>query len=280
MNEVVTYSYDSWGKLLNIGGSLADTVGKINPFRYRGYYYDSETGLYYLQSRYYDANVGRFINSDGLVSDGLLGTNSFTYCNNNPSNCIDPDGRFCITLTILLITAIVLTVTAVAATVAYAYCPPVQKAFNEFCSSVCSSVSNARSNVQSKCNKVKKHVQNISTVAPACICAATIPLAVTAEKAISKPKEITKENNKKDIRFPANPDDFNPRGLQKCPYPGTKNGRVTKWKLGEETIFEWDENTKHSDGPHYHIGDDHKDAMHYYTNYEVPEPYASLYFGG
>ncbi|HEX2938555.1 MAG TPA: RHS repeat-associated core domain-containing protein [Ruminiclostridium sp.] len=94
MNEVVTYTYDSWGKLLNIGGSLAGTVGKINPFRYRGYYYDTETGLYYLQSRYYDPNTGRFLNADNQVSVGsdLTGMNLFAYCGNNPVNREDTDG--------------------------------------------------------------------------------------------------------------------------------------------------------------------------------------------
>ena len=69
---VVTYSYDAWGKVLSVTGSLASTVGQINPFRYRGYYYDTETGFYYLQSRYYDPVVGRFLNADGTVSKNAI----------------------------------------------------------------------------------------------------------------------------------------------------------------------------------------------------------------
>jgi RHS repeat-associated protein len=61
---VVSYSYDAWGKLLSVTGTLATTLGQDNPFRYRGYYYDTETELYYLQTRYYDAQVGRFTSSD------------------------------------------------------------------------------------------------------------------------------------------------------------------------------------------------------------------------
>ena len=91
---VVTYTYDAWGKLLETGGSMASTLGALNPLRYRGYVYDTETGLYYLQSRYYDPEVGRFINADGLVATGvgLLGNNMFAYCNNNPSNFKDTGG--------------------------------------------------------------------------------------------------------------------------------------------------------------------------------------------
>ena len=91
---VVEYTYDAWGNILSITGSLASTVGQINPFRYRGYYYDNETDLYYLNSRYYDAEVGRFINADGIVgaNGGLQGYNMFAYCNNNPVIFADPTG--------------------------------------------------------------------------------------------------------------------------------------------------------------------------------------------
>ena len=70
MNVVVEYSYDAWGKLIETTGSGADLIGKLNPFLYRGYYYDVETGLYYLNSRYYDAQTGRFLNADSNISIG------------------------------------------------------------------------------------------------------------------------------------------------------------------------------------------------------------------
>ena len=84
--QVVSYAYDSWGKLISTTGSLASTVGVKNPYLYRGYRYDTETGLYYLQSRYYNADWGRFINADGLIGQtgALLGHNLFSYSNNNP----------------------------------------------------------------------------------------------------------------------------------------------------------------------------------------------------
>ena len=84
--RVVTYVYDAWGRILSTTGTGANTIGVYNPFRYRGYYYDTETSLYYLNSRYYDPNVGRFLNADGSVNANgdLLGFNMFAYCGNNP----------------------------------------------------------------------------------------------------------------------------------------------------------------------------------------------------
>ena len=64
--KIVSYTYDPWGKVLSVDGSEASTIGQINPIRYRGYYYDTETGFYYLQSRYYDPTVRRFLNADAL----------------------------------------------------------------------------------------------------------------------------------------------------------------------------------------------------------------------
>ena len=69
--EVVSYAYDAWGKVLSVSGSLSSTVGAVNPFRYRGYYYDVETGWYYLNARYYDPNVGRLINADSQLNTSL-----------------------------------------------------------------------------------------------------------------------------------------------------------------------------------------------------------------
>ena len=95
---VVTYTYDAWGKLLETGGSMASTLGALNPIRYRGYVYDTETGLYYLQSRFYDPEVGRFINGDALAAtgQGFIGNNMFAYCNNTPVAYADPSGHaFC-----------------------------------------------------------------------------------------------------------------------------------------------------------------------------------------
>ena len=89
--EVCTYNYDSYGNILSIkdstGKDITDTsnVAIINPFRYRSYYYDTETNLYYLNSRYYSPKMGRFINCDGLInsSETTQEYNLYAYCNNN-----------------------------------------------------------------------------------------------------------------------------------------------------------------------------------------------------
>ena len=86
-SPVVEYKYNAWGKLLNITGRLADTLGSQNPFRYREYVYDEETELYYLPSRYYASNTGRFINADASVRGNL-----YEYCRCNPVNRFDPSG--------------------------------------------------------------------------------------------------------------------------------------------------------------------------------------------
>ena len=65
---MVEYTYDAWGKPLTVTGSKAGTVGRDNPLRYRGYFYDVETGFYYLNSRYYDPEVGRFATAEQVVS--------------------------------------------------------------------------------------------------------------------------------------------------------------------------------------------------------------------
>ena len=112
--------FDSWGKLLSTSGSLASTLGKNNPFRYRGYVYDEETGFYYLQSRYYNPEVGRFISSDVLLStgQGVIGHNAYAYCLNNPVNREDSNGNWSMPNWLKVTIGAVALVGAVALTVA------------------------------------------------------------------------------------------------------------------------------------------------------------------
>ena len=90
---VANYSYDAWGNLLSSSGTLAS----INPLRYRSYYYDTETGFYYVSSRYYDPEIGRWINADNVIAGvggDLKGYNLFAYCFNNPVNMDDQAGNW------------------------------------------------------------------------------------------------------------------------------------------------------------------------------------------
>ena len=98
---VVEYTYNnSWGFGITVSGSKAAEIGACNSLRYRGYYYDSESGLYYLNTRYYDPSICRFVNADGYVSTGpnSADLNMYAYCDNNPVNKFDPTGNDCICL--------------------------------------------------------------------------------------------------------------------------------------------------------------------------------------
>ena len=93
-NAVAEYYYDAWGKQTGCYGVMSQTLGKLNPFRYRGYVYDEETGLYYLRSRYYNPEWGRFLNIDSYLGNTrtLLDHNAFAYCNNSVVNQVDNTG--------------------------------------------------------------------------------------------------------------------------------------------------------------------------------------------
>ena len=115
-NCVAKYEYDAWGNVISVidcdfededgnivkkditNDTTSTDIAMVNPIRYRGYYYDTETELYYLQSRYYNAEVGRFLNSDSISDSGagVLGFNTFIYCANNPVNASDPSGHWII----------------------------------------------------------------------------------------------------------------------------------------------------------------------------------------
>ena len=117
-NSVAAYTYDPYGKVLTATGTLAEK----NPLRYRGYYYDSESGLYYVSSRYYDANTHRFVNADDTSYLGLgssqLSLNLFAYCVNNPVNRFDDAGNLSLPNWAKVVIGVTATVAAVVVTVA------------------------------------------------------------------------------------------------------------------------------------------------------------------
>lgn len=99
--ELVKYEYNSWGKLLNLTDYSSNGLGRRNPFRFKGYYYDEELGMYYLNSRYYDPETGRFVNADDVEvleveQENLAQYNLYAYCLNNPVNRADESGELSI----------------------------------------------------------------------------------------------------------------------------------------------------------------------------------------
>ena len=93
MKQAAHYVYDAWGNIQVLQDT--DGIATLNPFRYRSYYFDEETGLYYLQSRYYDPELGRFISADSIAyldPETLGGLNLYAYCGNNPVMAADSDG--------------------------------------------------------------------------------------------------------------------------------------------------------------------------------------------
>lgn len=117
-NCVTKYNWDNaWGYNPEPEGSMADTLGTLNPLRYRSYVYDEETELYYLQSRYYNPEICRFINADNYptTGQGLTGNNMFAYCGNNPVSRKDAGGEFWNVVVGAVIGAVVNTVVSYAA---------------------------------------------------------------------------------------------------------------------------------------------------------------------
>ncbi len=277
---VVKYSYDAWGTPIAItdgaGNDVsgnASHIANINPFRYRGYYYDVETGLYYLQSRYYDSQVGRFVNADGYVSTGqeIYGTNMFVYCGNNSVNRLDPNGQFFETIIEFVKNAIAQTGYAMRElTPAYAGCGG-------------AAIADGPLPVGDIVGVVGAVLLTIGAIGYGTY-QATQTQGRQNSKAEEKEKDITIPSKpKRQAYFEVNPYDFNPKGLVMKEYSGTKNGRIIEWRdpISQAKIFEWNEDFKN--GSHYHAMMIEWDGNHHGTHYLpgtlVPEPWNSIYFG-
>ncbi|MBP3392524.1 MAG: RHS repeat-associated core domain-containing protein, partial [Clostridia bacterium] len=255
-NIVCKYTYDAWGKILSMkdgnGNAIvaAGHIGNLNPLRYRGYYYDNETGLYYLRSRYYDPVVGRFIGPDSYIStgQGLVGYNRFAYCLNNPVILTDESGEFAGTASV----ASILLCAAVAGLTA--------ALISEITILVVDEVADVARDIPAWWESLTNEADKEET---------------TTEAVVGV---VEPENPKKPVFFPLNPHDFKPKGLIKVVRPGTKNGTIISWMFpsGKVEVFRWDQNTNYSNGPHYHI---YNDDNHYYAGDLVPEPLATIHFG-
>ena len=259
---VAAYTYDPWGKLLSATGTLAET----NPLRYRGYYYDAETCLYYVSSRYYDPEIGRWINADGYVSTGqdIIGCNMFAYCGNNPVNRSDPTGQFWNEIWEFIKTVAAETSAAMQTlTPAFAGCGVAAAADGPLPFGDAVAI-------------IGVTVLTVCAVGYGVYQAAKSPVVSVPESEASAGSAVIPEDRKRQAYFTIDPDHFNPIGLTKIHRSGTKNGSFVSWMDPNTNIeiFRWDENPNYSNGPHYHI----YGMGHYYPGEKVPEPFASQYF--
>ena len=262
------YSYNAWGQVISATGTLA----AVNPIRYRGYYYDKESGLYYLKSRYYDPEICRFINADGLSStgQGFLGCNLFAYCGNNPINRTDLDGLFWKELWEAFSQAVQQSSSSLAfAGVVTQLDSPVPGPADVIGAVLAGSV------------LITCFCQALDTTLALPAPSLTFPQikadTETGEKETSLGKDIAIPSlKKKQVIFPKDPYLFNPIGLQMVVRPGTKNGKIISWMgSGKREVFRWDENPNFPNGSHYHI----YGQGHYIPGIDaVPEPYSTVYF--
>ena len=262
--QVVSYTYDPWGKLLSVTDTSGTNIGTLNPLRYRGYYYDTETGFYFLQSRYYDPTVGRFINADGQLggNGGIQSYNLFAYCSNDPINHSDPTGKVVsdaigagvVAIVIIAVGLIVITTAAISLPASPLIAIP---GSNDVIDGLRRSLGTIRDSVTEGIENLRRGTERIAR-------------DITQEKVdpVLRPK--------KRAIFTLNPYDFKPIGLVMRVFPGTKNGMIIGWLdfVANKEVFRWDENPNYSNGPHYHI----YGTGHYYPGTAVPEPYATIYF--
>ena len=261
--RVASYEYDAWGNVTYSTGEMAD----INPLRYRGYYQDWESGYYYLQSRYYDPVIGRFVNADGYAStgEGFLGYNMFAYCNNDPVNATDSTGEMRV----------------FGAGGGFGYAAG-GGSFYSGGSTVSQGIQSLTEGLAISTYLALNAVNAYNDLRED-----VIAMHHYSAREESRPATIeganTRERDHHQEYFPVNPYEFVPRGLVRKEYPGSYNGRIIKWvyPLQNTPIFEWNEDFEN--GAHYHVlkiewAGKH-DGTHYMPGTPVPEPWNSIYFG-
>ena len=180
------YAYDAWGKVLSVtdanGNEITDPnhMGRINPIRYRGYYYDEETGFYYLNSRYYDPVTGRFLNADTNFygRTGIAVANIFSYCDNNPINRTDPTGEIAIADDIIVFGVIALLMVCAA----YTTTPDFQASWN----SVCTGISDTISSIAGGFTYTKKSGKESSSQHPSWVNKGMIDYGLSADENASR----------------------------------------------------------------------------------------------
>ena len=286
-----SYKYDAFGVEQNVDD--ADD----NAFRYCGEYFDAETGTIYLRARYYDPSMGRFISRDsyaGKIKEPLS-LNLYTYCENNPILYMDSSGHNPAIpyFGYLLLGAISICALTISAQVVSN--PQTRQSLTDASNSIKSNLFNSLNTIKSATQipemdgKTSNTKSKFSTAYDSTANPYLSKWSDSFEKAKEnvKEKDITITSNKKKydpVIFPENPDDFNPVGMQKYPYP-TPNGMIYKWGYCKQTaIFEWDEDYKN--GSHYHCmmpewnnKHDESEESHFKAGMVMPEPWASMYRG-
>ena len=244
------------------------TSAIINTVTYRGYHYDRDLGLYYLGSRYYDSEVGRFISPDSVEYLGAGGDfiayNLYAYCSNNPVNRVDHTGRFWSEIWEFAKTAVA----------------EIGKAMGVM------SPAYAGLGGATALDGPLPFADAIALAAAVLLTAGVVGYGVgQATKALAKFTSKAEEKSatiaipsepESPVIFPDDPNSFAPIGLVKVPRTGTKNGAFISWMDPHTNteVFRWDENINYSNGPHYHV----YGMGHYYPGNAVPEPYAKAYF--
>ncbi len=259
---VASYEYDPFGNIITATGIMAEA----NPLRYRGYYYDRETGFYYLNSRYYDPKIGRFINADSYVStgQGIVGYNMFAYCGNNPVNGTDPEGQFLEWLWEWGREVLSLTGSNMASmSGGYVTCGG-------------AAVADGPLPFGDMLAVIGGATITIGAFGYAIYQTVTAPSISRSESEEKIKTEVMLQKPDDSVFFPLDPNEFTPSGLVKVYREGTKNGAFISWMdpITNKAVFRWDENPTRSNGPHYHI----YGTGHYYPGSIVPEPYATIYF--
>ncbi len=265
---VVLYQYDAWGNITACADvSDGGMVSIVNPYTYRGYFYEIETNSYFLKSRYYNPELCRFISADGIVNanQDILGNNLYAYCSNNPIKFYDPTGHSIALLMTAIIPACIIACVAIIGIIGIASAMDntaisvgIGNAIDNVSSNASVAVDNIKNKSQSKKNSKAKSNTDTSSI------------------------QRTKNQRPKAI-FPVNPYDFSPKGLVRLEFKGTSNGRIIKWKdpFNNAIVFEWDEDIVN--GSHYHAllpqWNEKHDGVHYAPGTFVPEPWNSIYFG-
>ena len=283
-NLVVKYSYNAWGVPIEIvDGNGTDVsrdrthVANKNPYRYRGYYYDVETGLYYLKTRYYDPITCRFINQDNLLgaNEDIYSYNLFAYCSNNPINLIDPNGTFAGAIFGLICAAVTAITAAVTSYAVGQSKPNTGITWEDVGNAVWNTITFIVDPVGSIVRAVnppavqstqKEQVEDRANTTPI---VHSVPIRTGWPK-LDKP------------RFPADPALFHPKGLIITTDLMTPNGQILKWTYpsSKYAIFEWNED--YAKGEHYHclteaMRNSHS-GDHWKAGDLIPEPWASIYF--